>query len=98
MPGREVGRHANGGMHQGIRLLTDTHKELAHNVSFPCQLCGIGNMLPLTTTVGEQGIGRINSFGCRPEYLQQVCSSMAAPFFDDIDLHTLTRDTAGNEE
>src|SRR5579884_1968239 len=91
MPGRDATRHANRGMNKHIRLFADTYQQLTHNMGFPRELSRIGDMLPLTTTIGKLRVLGFDSFGSGTQYFQQFSARVAASFFNDLYPHTFAR-------
>src|SRR5437899_2440551 len=98
MPWRDSIRHADGRVDKGIRLFPDAYQELTDNMGLPCQLCRVGNMLPLAATVGQWRIGTFNPFGCGSQDFQQVCPCMSTPLFNNLYLYFLTGDSSGDKK
>jgi hypothetical protein len=98
VPGGSSCGHTKSRMDEGIRLLPNTHQELTYNMCLPGQLGWIGNVLPMTATICEQGIRRIDAFGSRAQNLQKRSTCMPTTFFDDFHTYSLARDTTRDEE
>src|SRR2546423_15675728 len=85
-------------MNQGIRLLANAHEQLANNMSLPGELRWIGNVLPLTATIGEQRKGWLNPLWCRAQNLHQISPGMSSAFLNNLNTDPLARNPSRNKQ
>jgi hypothetical protein len=48
-------------MDKRVRLLPNTYQELTNDMGLPRQLSGVGDVLPLATTISKKRILRLNT-------------------------------------
>src|SRR5215471_20733749 len=85
-------------MDKCIGLFPNAYEELAYNMCLPGQLSWIGDMLPVTATFCEQGIGRIDALWRRAQYLQKHSACMPTAFFDNFHTYPLAWNAARDKE
>src|SRR5436305_6910035 len=64
----------------------------------PSQLSRIGDVLPLTTAIREQGVSWFHPLRGRTKDLNQVCARMSSAFLNDLHSHSFARNPSWNEQ
>src|SRR5579884_1637648 len=91
MPGGDIGWHSDGWMYQRIGLFANAYEQLTNNMSLPGELCRVGDVLPLTATIGEQRVCRLNPLWRGSQNLDQICPHMSSALLYNLNTHPLAR-------